>query len=68
MLGVRPSVCLSVPSIDRCSLCRVVGLLPGAPLTGHIDRQRRVAGIQQQGAQQHGGQQQMRAVARLQPP
>jgi len=25
-----------------------VGLLPGALLTGHIDRQRRVAGIQQQ--------------------
>jgi len=53
------SVCLSVPSVDRCSSVPPAGLLLGAPPAEDIDRQRR--------PQQLGGQQQMRAVSRCQP-
>jgi len=55
------SVCLSVCPIFRPLKQRAAGLLLGAPRAGNIDRQRREA-------QQHGAQQQMRAVSRLQPP
>jgi len=60
-MSVHPSVC----PIYRPLQQRAAGLLLGAPRAGDIDRQQRAP---QHGAQQHGGQQQMRAVSRLQPP
>jgi len=57
-VSVRLSVHLYRPLQQRAA-----GLLLGAPKAGDIDRQRQAAG-----AQQHGAQQQMRAMSRLQPP
>jgi len=73
---VRPSVC----PIYRPLQQRAASLLLGAPRAGDIDQllqqARRAASAghraatapQQHGTQQHGVQQQMREVSRLQPP
>ena len=62
--SVRPSLCLSVPSIDRCSgVWRVCCWAPRRVVD--IDRQRRRSTAP---SKLHGGQHQMRAVSRLQPP
>ena len=60
--SVGPSVCFIYRSLQK----RAAGLLLWARRTGDTDRQRRPSGAEQQGAQQHGVQQQMRAVPRCQ--
>ena len=60
--SVGPSVCFIYRKLQK----RAAGLLLWARRTGDTDRQRRPSGAEQQGAQQHGVQQQMRAVPRCQ--
>ena len=63
MVSVRLSASLSVPAIDRCSSVRRVCCRGPGGQEISID-----CCTAATAPQQHGGQQQMRAVSRLQPP